>query len=265
VTQPSFFNSAIVRVPERLILKGGSWRTVDVGVRYGIVEHPRLGPILIDTGYGPRATEGSGRSLMLQVYGAVLRPSLIAQQSPLNQLQRLGYRAEDVSLAIVTHFHPDHIAALRDFPRASFVTSGKALRAIRSMNPVARIHRGIFVELLPDDFDSRVKPIEDTTAVLLPFGLGTGLDILGDGSCLAIDLPGHAIGHFGLIWPRLDPPVLYAVDTTWLPEALDHRLPSGPARLIYEDRSAMAKSARFVHEARQAGCRVVLCHDRVTS
>jgi glyoxylase-like metal-dependent hydrolase (beta-lactamase superfamily II) len=262
---PRFINSATVRVPERLVLRGGSWRWIEVGVRYGLVTQPEFGPVLIDTGYGPRATQGAQRSLALKLYGGVLRPRLVEADLPLSALAREGYSASDVRRIIITHFHADHVAALRDFPNASFIASGVAWEAIRRMRDTQRIHNGIFKELLPKDFASRLLPIETLPERPAPFGLGAGRDIWGDGSCLAIDLPGHATGHFGLVWPELDPPLLYAADTTWLSDAVDDRLPRGPARMIYADEAAMRKSAALVAAFREAGGRVVLCHDRAAA
>lgn len=64
MSAPRFINSAIVRVPERLVLLGGRWGRISVGVRYGMLLHPEFGPVLIDTGYGQRATSGAQRSLV---------------------------------------------------------------------------------------------------------------------------------------------------------------------------------------------------------
>ena len=262
---PRFLNSASVRVPERMMLAGGSWGRVAVGVRYGMLVHPEFGPVLIDTGYGPRVTRSAQRSLALKLYGAVLRPQLMEDDLPLAALARAGYSAGDVRRIIVTHFHADHVAALRDFPNARFITSGSAWQVIGRMGERRRVLSGIFSELLPPDFASRLLPIEALPAGKAPFGLGQARDIWGDGSCLAIDLPGHAIGHFGLFWPHGDQPLLYATDVTWLPEALDGRLPNGVARIVYADGAAMRKSAARVEAFRRAGGRVVLCHDRVTA
>jgi glyoxylase-like metal-dependent hydrolase (beta-lactamase superfamily II) len=262
---PRFINSAIVRVPERLVLRGGSWGRIAVGVRYAMLVHPEFGPVLIDTGYGPRVTHGAQRSLALKVYGAVLRPRLVDNDLPLAALEQAGYSATDVQRIIVTHFHADHVAALRDFPNARFVASGTAWEAMSRMREGERLHSGVFAELLPTDFAGRLVPIEDLPERPAPLGLGMGRDIWGDGSCLAIDLPGHAIGHFGLLWPQGDPPLLYATDTTWMAEALDDRLPRGLARIVYADEAAMRKSAALVAAFRRAGGRVVLCHDRVTA
>lgn len=265
MSAPRFINSAIVRVPERVVLRGGSWGRIGVGVRYGMLVHPEHGPVLIDTGYGPRVTCGGQRSLALKLYNTVLRPQLVENDLPLVALQRAGHTAGDVRRMIVTHFHADHVAALREFPKASFIASAAAWEAIVRMRGAQRLHSGIFSELLPPDFASRLLPIEMLAERPAPYGLGTGRDIWGDGSCLSIDLPGHAIGHFGLLWAEYDPPLLYATDTTWLSNALDDRLPGGIARIVYADAAAMRKSAEMVAAFRRAGGRVVLCHDRVTA
>ena len=263
MSEPRFFNSAVVRIPERLLLRQGSWRPIPIGVRYGLVIHPTLGPVLIDTGYGPRAVRGPQRSALLKVYGAVLRPKLIDDALPFAMLGQLGFGGADVRRIVVTHFHPDHVATLLDFPSASFVTSQTAWQRIQSMSAFGRARRGIFLELLPADFDARIVPIESCPLRPLPFGLGSGHDIWGDGSCLTVDLPGHAVGHFGLVWPSLDPPLFYATDATWLSKALDDRLPRGLAKSVYEDEASMRASVTILQAFRRAGGRVVLCHDRV--
>lgn len=264
MSAPRFINSAIVRVPERVVLRGGSWGRIATGVRYGMVMHAEFGPVLIDTGYGPRVTREAQRSAALKLYSAVLRPRLIEDNLPLVALRQAGYAPTDVRRIVVTHFHADHVGALHDFPNARFIASGSAWDAIVGMRKGQRVHNGIFSELMPADFANRLLPIETLPERPAPIGLGMGRDIWGDGSCLAINLPGHAIGHFGLLWAQSDPPLLYATDTTWLSDALDDRMPGGIARIVYADEAAMRKSAEMVARFRRAGGRVALCHDRVT-
>lgn len=264
MSAPVFINSATVRAPERLLLRGGSWKTVSVGVRYGLLVHPLHGPVLIDTGYGPRATEGASRSIALKAYGGLLRPRLHAEGQPDAVLARQGLSLSDVKLAVVTHFHPDHIAGLRDLPNARFLASGTAWQAIAQMGPLARLRHAIFPELLPPDFADRLTPVESLPLRDSPLGLGAGHDLLGDASALAIPLPGHAIGHFGIVWPGLSPPLLHAVDASWLTAAImEGRLPAGPAHLIYAEPTLMAQSAAMVRAFARAGGEVVTCHDRV--
>ncbi len=261
---PEFHNSAVILAPERLVLKRGRWRRIAIGVRYGLMLDPRGKPVLIDTGYGPLATEGPDRSAMLKLYGMVLGPRLVRDELPAAVLARHGFVPDDVARIVLTHFHPDHVAALRDFPSARIVASGAAWRRIAAMRGHERLRHAVFTELLPPGLASRLEPIEERPAVQAPLGLGVGWDLFGDGSCLAIDLPGHALGHFGLAWPKRDRPLLYAVDTQWLSAAVfEGRLPGGVARLVYADEDLMRESAAKVRRFAEAGGEVMFCHERV--
>lgn len=263
--KPVFANSAFVMAPERLFLRGGAWRRVPLKVRYGFFRHPTAGPVLIDTGYGLGVTRGA-RSLALRLYNRVLAPDLVAEGQPETVLRRLGLKPEDVGTIIVTHFHADHVAGLNLFPKARIITKAGVLRTILKRSALKNLHHGIFADLLPANLASRVEDVDGVAVREAPFGLGRGRDLFGDGSVLAIDLPGHAEGHFGLCFARLPEPLFYAVDAQWCAEALeDGRRPGFPASLIADDPQALAESTRRVRAFRQAGGEVLLCHDPAES
>ena len=250
---PVFANSATVTVPERLVLKDGDWRPVTLGVRYGVWVHPSEGPVLIDTGYGLEVTSDP-RSLALRLYASIIRPKLA--EMPEMVLERLGFAATDVKTIVITHFHADHVSGLKRFPNARFVAAGWA--ALKAQSGFQHLRHGIFTELLPSDFEDRLTPMESLPDIALPFG--SARDIFGDGSLLGLDLPGHALGHTGVVWP--DQKLIYAADAQWLKRAaLDDRPPRGPARLIYQDEPAMQASLATLRQAKTAGYEIVFCHD----
>lgn len=254
---PIFANSATVSVPEHLVLARGSTRRLRLGVRFGVFVHPTQGPVLIDTGYGPEVTRGK-RSLPLWLYAAVLKPRL--EEQPETVLKRLGFAPEDVKTIFITHFHADHISGLRRFSQARFIAAG--WDTLKRRSRFDRLRHGVFDELLPADFEARLTPLESLSAVPLPFGLGEGRDVFGDGSTLSLPLPGHALGHTGLIWP--DRKLIYAADAQWLKQAMrENRPPKGPARWVYEDEAEMRQSLDLLRRAEAAGCEVVFCHDTV--
>ena len=122
------------------------------------------------------------------------------------------------------------------------------------------MRHGVFPELLPDNVLKRVTDISECRVLDAPLALGAGRDVLGDGTVMAINLPGHASGHFGLCFPWLDPVLLYACDVQWMQDALDKPLPV-LGRMVSQDAPAAVRSGHKVAEFQNAGGRVVLCHD----
>ena len=196
----------------------------------------------------------------MKLYNALLRPQLIEANAPLQRLSALGFGPADVTRIVITHFHADHVAGLRDFPNAGIMASADAFARLSSLGKLQQLHNAFYAELLPADFAGRLLPIEDCRPAGLPHGLGRGFDLFGDGSLLAVPLPGHALGHHGLLWPEQS--LLYAVDAQWLLQAImEQRLPTGPARLIYANEAEVTTSCEKVRSFALAGGRVVLCHD----
>ena len=259
---PVFANSAFVSAPERLVVRGGGWNLLHLKVRYGVYQHPAAGLVLIDTGYGPRVTEGPGRSLPLRLYANLLRPKLVEEHQPARVLDRLGACPADVAAIVLTHFHADHVAALHLFPKARVYAKAATLARIRARSRFANLRHGIFDELLPHDLATRTVDIDKLSVRPAPHGLGQGADLFGDGTLLAVDLPGHAEGHFGICFAELPVPLLYAVDAQWCAAALEPgKAPGLPAALVSSDRRALASSTRRVAAFREQGGDVLLCHD----
>ena len=252
--RPIFCNSAHIPGPEALLLKSGRFRQLRLRVRYGLVLHPS-GPVLIDTGYTAHSVTAPGRSAGLRLYRHLLRPRLIAEGQPEPFLARHGLRPADIARVIVTHYHVDHISGLRLFPNARFTASRAAFRRLQTRSTWANLHRATFPELLPPDFADRLDAIEDAPAA------PQGRDLFGDGSVIALDLPGHADGHTGLLFPG-GRPLVYGTDAQWLLAALEPgRRPGWPMRLFAEDRAALAPSTDILHRLRREGSEVMLCHD----
>ncbi len=250
--RPTFLNSAFVRAPERLVLRGGSWSAIDIPVRYGVFDHPRIGRCLIDTGYTRRVIEGR-RSLPLRLYAGILSPRLqpdaLRDDAPINAI-------------LITHLHADHVSALRDFPNATLYAAGAGLDHFLNGSEPARVRHGVFRELLPPDLQTRARRFEDCATITAPLGLGPARDVFGDGEVLAVALPGHMRGHTGFVWPKLDRPLLYAADAQWLARAvMEDRAPGPPARWIMDDVRADVTTRQRIAAFARGGGEVIYCHD----
>lgn len=251
--EPDFPNSAFVTAPERLVLKGGDWRPLRIPVRYGRFDHRIFGRCLIDTGYSTRVTAGK-RSAPLWLYSKILAPQLTDRALP---------GAEPaINVILLSHLHADHVSALRDYPEARIFADGAALDHFLAKGWFARTHKGCFRELLPEDLQRRALRFETLPQVEAPMGLGEAADIFGDGSVLAVPLPGHMRGHTGFLFKNPVAPILYAADADWLSRAiLEDRSPGYPARLILDDPDAAAKTAIRIRNFVSLGGRLALCHD----
>lgn len=257
--RPVFANSAWVTAPEWAILRGGGWRRRRLQVRFGFFDHPKFGPVLIDTGYTDHTITAPNRSLTLRAYNWLLRPKL----NPAGQLRNLGVSPEDIRMVIVTHFHADHVSGLRAFPNAQFMASGLAWEHVRRKTNRQNLRHGVFAELLPDDFAARMQPIENLSEKEMP-RLPKAYDLFSDGSVLGVPLPGHADGHFGVYFPESD--LLYAADTQWIAEALPTgKRPYLLPRLIWDDTNTGARSSERVAQFQSHGGKVLLCHDDAPS
>lgn len=255
-----FPNSAIVGTYEWPLIKSGRWRKVQIPIRFGFFRHPRIGPVLIDTGYSDRVTSGK-RSLDLRLYCAGLRPQLVEDGQLRAFLGKQGLSVTDIKAVILTHFHADHISAARDLVNARFYACGQGYAELRRMSHLKRILHGVFLDLLPEDFGERLTAFEEVRTLDGPFGLGPCSDLFEDGSVLVAALPGHAIGHVGVVFPGVTPPLLYAADVEWLRGALAPGRSGLAASLVGHDREASKASNAKALAFEQAGGQVVLCHD----
>jgi glyoxylase-like metal-dependent hydrolase (beta-lactamase superfamily II) len=88
---------------------------VQNGVTCFLVETTQ-GPVLVDTGFGTRDYLAPNRSMSF--FLRMMRSKRDVSETAYHQVQRLGYKPEDVRHIIQTHLHLDHAGGLVDFPGA---------------------------------------------------------------------------------------------------------------------------------------------------
>ncbi|OWA36019.1 MBL fold metallo-hydrolase [Saccharibacillus sp. O16] len=244
--------------PEWVTIRGGSLRSVRIPALFACVEHPQAGPILFDTGYAERFFRET-HPFPARLYRMVTPVQFAAGQSAAERLRAAGISPENIRQIIVSHFHADHVAGLQDFPQAEFLYEAEALDSMRSLRGIRAVKRGFLPGLLPGDFDRRARPFAPESRVAVPeallprFPFRRVTDVLGDGSLLAVDLPGHAFGQIGLLLRTERGPVLLCADAAWSAAAYrENRPPSGLAGIIMPDRRAYADSFRALRELHEA-------------
>lgn len=89
-------------------------------------------------------------------------------QSLVTQLRKQGYVNRDIHGLILSHFHADHIAGLRDFSDLTFICSGDGWHKTRELRGVAALRQAFIPGLIPENFESSLQFIESFPQQMLP-------------------------------------------------------------------------------------------------
>lgn len=242
--------------PEHLVIRGGRWKHIPLPAMFALIEHPRFGVMLYDTGYSQRFFDETRRypnKLYAQITPVHLREDEIA----VCQLEARGIRPEDVERVFISHFHADHVAALSDFTRASYVHFRHAFEAVCNLRGISALSKAYLRGLIPSDFGSRQSAIDSASPIKLPSEYAPftcGYDLLGDESVIAVELPGHAVGQMGLFIRTNDGRVTFLVgDACWMKRAYqENRPPHILANVLFSDAAAYRATLNDLHMFHQA-------------
>ena len=147
------------------------------------------GLVLVDSGYG--LGDCADPALRTGPTRRVFRPFFDRSETAVRQVERLGFRREDVRHIVVTHFDIDHIGGLSDFPDAEIhCTAAEVLGAMRAptraekirFRPAQWAHGPKIVEHDPDG-----EPWRGFAAAKELTEVSPGI--------LLVSLPGHTRGH----------------------------------------------------------------------
>jgi glyoxylase-like metal-dependent hydrolase (beta-lactamase superfamily II) len=196
------------------LLTSRQW-TPPQAINVYVIEHAR-GLILFDTGqdrasvtdrdYFPGGFTG-------HVYDRLARFDIGEQDTLTAQLATLGYAPADVSTAILSHLHQDHIGGLSELSRADLLVSAAEWGELSRPGPELRGFMRSHIQL--PGLRWRQVTMESANArELAPFT--QSLDIMGDGSLILLPTPGHTAGSMSLlVRRRREPPLLLVGDLAY--------------------------------------------------
>jgi glyoxylase-like metal-dependent hydrolase (beta-lactamase superfamily II) len=216
------------------------------------------GLVLVDTGFGLEDVRNP-RPRLSPFFLTMNRPRLNEEMTAIRQIERLGFKAEDVRHIVLTHLDFDHAGGLDDFPTARVhVMAAEAEAAVAQTTWLDR---------------RRFRPRQWSTQphwVTYPmprggsrwFGFECVRDLEGlPPDILLVPLVGHTLGHSGVAVQLSDGWLLHAGDAYFYHEEMNpHRPRCTPGLWAYQE--LMQKDGRLRRLNQERLRELVRRHDR---
>jgi glyoxylase-like metal-dependent hydrolase (beta-lactamase superfamily II) len=184
--------------------------------------------LLWDTGF-PAAWKGQERDLGELT---VKEDKTIAEQ-----LQQLGLKPADIDIVGISHMHSDHTGQASEFPNAELLIGTKDFEETKGKDdPFGRWRKeGAKVHSAQGD-----------------------VDVFGDGSVVALHLPGHTPDHMALLVKLASGPVLLTGDLYHSREAREKR---GVPPFNTSREQTLQSMDKFEKLAKELGAKVIIQHE----
>src|SRR5258706_1954855 len=236
---------------EHVAIQGGGWRSIHFPAMFALLQHPRFGSMLFDTGYSYRFFEET-KAFPNRFYRLMTPVTLREEDLVINQLAAFHIRPQDITRVFISHFHADHIGSLHDLTNSHYIYMPHAYERLRSLRGAQALKHAFMPGLIPNDFDERSSPVDMNKPINLPEEYKPfikGYELLGDESVIAVELPGHALGQMW-IFARDDNDKLFffVADAAWLKQAIvENRPPHKIADRIFSDPKAYRETLGNLH------------------
>ena len=184
-----------------------------------LIEHPTVGPFLVDTGLHRAAGESVRRAYGTRA-AALFRIRMDEGAAVTDRLLARGLDPLGIDLVVMTHMHYDHTGSVEAFPRSTFVVDEREWEAAIHGGFLQGYRRKLFdhgYEWRTIDFGA---PQVDSFA-----SFGRAVDLFGDGSVRLLSTPGHTKGHMSvLLRLRSGRELLLAADAAYSRRTIDEEL-----------------------------------------
>ena len=217
-----------------------------VPVPFFLIEHPQ-GKVLFDTGNALAVAVDKVKHWGQAIIDAY-DPIMTVDDYVVNQLQRIGIDADEITHVVLSHLHLDHAGGVGAFPKAKYIVQRAEMQYAYVPD---FFQKGAYIRA---DFD---KP--DLNWVLLEGERDDGYDLFGDGILCIVFTPGHTPGHQSLLINLPEEGAwLLTGDSAYTEEILNENVLPG---LVYSPADAIRSISRMRHLRDDHGVRVITGHD----
>ncbi|MFN8670929.1 MAG: MBL fold metallo-hydrolase [Candidatus Sericytochromatia bacterium] len=230
---------------EKMVIKGGKNEATKFPSMFGLFIHSKKGVMLYDTGYTKRFYIETSK-FPFNIYAKLTPVYVEDRDTAVNKLKIFNIKPEDVKYIIISHFHADHIAALKDFPEAKFIYMKNGYDKVKNLKGLSALKQGYLSGLLPNDFEKRSIILDTNSSNLQitpiePFS--HTFDLFEDGSIKIIPLEGHYRGQIGALVNGIDnKKYFFIADSCWLSKSFRDNIPPHFMANIIMDNSKEYKS-----------------------
>lgn len=201
-----------------------------------VIEHAD-GLVLFDTGVDQRVVtdddywpDRTTALFMRNIFDWDIKP----EHCLTSQLEKAGYSAADVSKAVISHLHADHVGGISAIPQADLFVAADAWEHMNGLHPEREMVLRRDIAVLGAKWQEiAFRPTDDPA--LAPFD--ESFDLMGDGSMIILPTPGHIPGSVSMLVRRSDgPPLLLVGDLTYADDLLerDQTPATGNTELLLE-------------------------------
>lgn len=188
-------------------------KQITIPVSMWILKHPK-GLVVFDTGNNVAISDSADNCKKYWAAGSCdfLKPNQKRSDVIDAQLQKLGFKTDDVKVVVSSHSHLDHAGNIGMFPKAIHVMQKKEL------------YQGWWPEKFQGREPNGSFVLNDMNAArgFNFFEIEGDYDLFGDGTVKIISTPGHTLGHQSL---KIKLPqtgtVILTQDAIWMQENAD--------------------------------------------
>ena len=202
---------------------------------WALISIPEIGYVMFDTGYSKHFQEVTN-SFPARFYRWATPVILKENDSAKEILKQKGIRCDEIKYIIISHFHADHIAGLRDFDKATFICTQSSLEEVKTLSGFKAVSKGILHGLLPNNFFERLIILEDfTNQQFIDSCCVIHYKVFNNQYFELISIPGHAKGMLGFIFKNEEKHLVFATDAAWSSETFEKGiLPRKIVKLFFD-------------------------------